>query len=93
MLLYAAVVPVQGLFLLDHAARDRFIGEFVRMGVPEEGRRIINALLKGDPVEAKAVLQQWRSMPPATISAYERVSANDFAMVSNADEAELAEAV
>ncbi|HEX7089413.1 MAG TPA: hypothetical protein VF192_04715 [Longimicrobiales bacterium] len=52
MLLYCAVIPVQQFFALHPSARDLFLDECVRLGIPPEVRHIINALLHGRPDEA-----------------------------------------
>lgn len=61
MLLYAAVVPVQAHFDLNPEARPRFLREFVRMGVPEEVREIVDSLTEGRPDRAREILDRWSS--------------------------------
>jgi hypothetical protein len=56
MILYSAVVPVQSLFDLSPKAKDVFIREFVRLGVPGEVQQVITSLVEGNAEKAKELL-------------------------------------
>jgi hypothetical protein len=63
MLLYGAVVPVQDLFALSPAARGRFLDGFIALGLPEQIRQTIHALLEGDVAGAREILERWDEGP------------------------------
>lgn len=59
MLLYSTVVPAQAFFQLSPDARDLFLQEYIRMGVPLEVKAVIDNLLNGSTEAAKGVLSAW----------------------------------
>jgi hypothetical protein len=59
MVLYGSVVPVTPLFPLNPGAQAVFLDRFLDHGVPGEVAEVISALLRGDAVEARAVLTGW----------------------------------
>ncbi|NYV72855.1 lanthionine synthetase LanC family protein [Streptomyces sp. UH6] len=59
MILYGCVLPVTALFGLNPAAEERFLDEFVALGVPARVKALVTHLTAGSVDAAKAVLATW----------------------------------
>lgn len=70
MVLYGAVAPVQNLFALHPSAQEVFLDRLVGLGVPEEVRGVIEALLRGDPAAAREILAAWEAYGSVAEPAY-----------------------
>ncbi len=59
MILYSAVVPANSLFNLKPAAKDLFIEEFTKLGLPPQIKNVIIHLLQGESKAASKIVNNW----------------------------------